>query len=404
MSKSPQFIHFSKEGLLLQEERLEVGIKKSKLFIGIPKENVFQENRICLVPDAVSVITANGHRVMVESGAGDGASFEDREYSEAGTEICYDKKEVWSADVILKVHPPTMEEIDLLNQKQTLISAVQLKIQGEAYFKKLMKHQVTALAYEYVKDDDGIIPVVRAMSEIAGNTAILIAAELMSNVHGGKGLMLGGITGVNPTNVVVLGAGAAAEYACRAALGLGASVMVFDKSPSRLRRLQADLNSRVATSVLQPKVLEKAIRRADAVIGAIRSPQGRTPCIVSEEMVQKMKKGAVVIDMSIDQGGCFATSEVTTHEHPTFEKYGVTHYCVPNIASRVARSASFALSNIFLPMITDISDWGGIENSIRTHEGFRSGLYMYHGHITNRGISDWFNLPYQDINLILGAF
>jgi alanine dehydrogenase len=404
MSNSPQFLHFSKEQLLPKEERLEVGIKPAKLFIGVPKEESFGEQRICLAPDAIAVITAGGHRVVVESGAGDGASFNDHDYSEAGAEICYDKKEVWSADVILKVHPPSLDEIDLLKQKQTIISAIQLKIQNEAYFRKLMKHQVTALAYEYMEDDDGIAPVVRSMSEIAGNTSVLIAAELMSNQHGGKGLMLGGITGVNPTNVVVLGAGAAGEFACRAAIGLGASVMVFDKSISKLRRLQADLHTRIATSVLQPKVLEKALRRADAVIGAIRTTHGRTPCIVSEEQVQKMKNGAVLVDISIDQGGCFETSEITTHDNPTFEKHGVIHYCVPNIASRVARSASFALSNVFLPVLTELSDKGGIENMIRSHRGFRAGLYMYHGHVTNRGISDWFGLPYQDINLIMTAF
>jgi alanine dehydrogenase len=404
MKPAEKLISFSSEKLMPQPEMLEVGRKSAKLTIGIPKETEFQERRICLAPDAVAVLSSHGHNVVVETGAGGHASFSDNDYSEAGAKIAYDSREVFESNLVLKVHPPTEAEIELMKPKTTLISALQLKVQNKRYFELLMKKKITALAFDYMEDEDGHIPVVRSMSEIAGNTAILIAAELLSNVNEGKGLMLGGLSGVNPTNVVILGAGTVGEYATRAALGLGASVLIFDKSISKLRRLQDILFTRMATSVVQPKVLEKALKRADVVIGAVRATEGRTPCIVTEEMVQGMKPGSVIVDVSIDQGGCFETSEVTTHENPTYKKYGIVHYCVPNIASRVSRTASFSLSNIFLPTLVQMGEEGGVEQMIRQHVGVRSGLYIYHGTLTNRGVGEWFELPYKNIDLIFSAW
>ena len=404
MKPAEKLISFSSEKLMPQPEMLEVGRKSAKLTIGIPKETEFQERRICLAPDAVAVLSSHGHNVVVETGAGGHASFSDKDYSEAGAQIAYDSREVFESNLVLKVHPPTEAEIELMKPKTTLISALQLKVQNKRYFELLMKKKITALAFDYMEDEGGHIPVVRSMSEIAGNTAILIAAELLSNVNEGKGLMLGGLSGVNPTNVVILGAGTVGEYATRAALGLGASVLIFDKSISKLRRLQDILFTRMATSVVQPKVLEKALKRADVVIGAVRATEGRTPCIVTEEMVQGMKPGSVIVDVSIDQGGCFETSEVTTHEKPTYKKYGIVHYCVPNIASRVSRTASFSLSNIFLPTLVQMGEEGGVEQMIRQHVGVRSGLYIYHGTLTNRGVGEWFELPYKNIDLIFSAW
>jgi len=402
-STQPQFLSFSSETLMPQEERIEIGRKKQELFIGIPKETEYMEKRIALAPDAVEVLVSHGHQIRVESGAGEHASFSDKEYSDAGAEICYNSDKIFEANTILKVHPPTLDEIGLMKSKQTLISALQLKIQDDRYFKALMNKHVSAIAFDYMRDDDGIIPVVRSMSEIAGNTAILIAAELMSNANNGKGLMLGGISGVGPTDVVILGAGTVGEFACRAALGLGAQVKVFDKSLTRLRRLQNDLHQRIATSVLQPKVLEKALKRADVVIGAIRADEGRTPCVVTEEMVQQMKPGSVVIDVSIDQGGCLETSEITTHERPTFKKFEVVHYGVPNIASRVARTASLSLSNIFMPILMSAGEYGGIDAMVRFNRGLREGLYMYNGVLTNKGIGEWYKLPWKNLDLLLAA-
>lgn len=393
-----------KEGSLLpKEETLEIERKKGKLLIGIPKEISFQENRVVLTPGAIALLVANGHHVKIEAGAGTHAKFTDNEYSESGAEICHDRKAVFSCDLILKIAPPSEEELDFMPGNQTLISALQITVQPKKTLIKLIQKKITAIAWDYIKDDQGIFPVVRTMGEIAGNTSILVAGELLSNYSNGKGLMLGGIAGVRPTEVVILGAGTVGEFAARSALGLGASVKVFDNSLSKLRRLQNDVGARVYTSILQPKVLAKSLKRADVVIGAIRAPLGRTPCVVHEGIVAEMKQGAIIIDVSIDQGGCFETSEVTNHNNPTFIKHGVIHYCVPNIASRVARTASYALSNIFSPILLEMGSYGGCKEFIKKSYGFRSGVYTYRGTLTSEILGEVFQLPYKNIELLLAA-
>ena len=386
---------------LPKEEMLEIERKKGSLKIGIPKELSFQERRVALVPETVSLLVANGHRVLIESKAGENSNFSDNEYSEAGAEISADRNAIYKCNIIFKVAPPSEEEVDLMEGNQIFISALQIAAQPKEILQKLIKKKITAIAWDYIKDEEGVFSIVRSMGEIAGTTSILVAGELLSSFSAGKGLMLGGIAGVQPTEVVIIGAGTAGEFAARAAIGLGCSVKVFDNSLSRLRRLQNDIGSRVYTSVIQPKVLAKAIRRADVVIGALRSEFGKTPCVVSEEMIQQMKAGSVIIDISIDQGGCFETSQVTNHNEPIFIKHGVIHYCVPNIASRVARTASFALSNIFSPLILEMGDKGGATELIKTHQGFRNGVYIYRGILTNEVLGKVFNLNYKDINLIL---
>jgi alanine dehydrogenase len=390
-----------KGSLLPKEEMLEVRKKKGSLFIGIPKETSFQERRVALVPEAVTLLVSNGHQVLMETNAGEGSNFTDNEYSEAGAQIVYDRKSIYSCDIILKVAPPSEEEVELMIGNQTFISALQISTQPKEILQKLTAKKITAIAWDYIQDEEGVFSIVRTMGEIAGTTSILVAGELLSSFSQGKGLMLGGIAGVQPAEVVVIGAGTVGEFATRAALGLGASVKVFDNSLTRLRRLQNDLSLRVYTSIIQPKVLAKAIRRADVVIGALRSPIGRTPCVVSEEMIQEMKSGSVLVDVSIDQGGCFETSRVTNHNDPTFIKHGVVHYCVPNIASRVSRTASFALSNTFSPMILEMGEKGGVVDLIRTHSGFRNGVYMYKGILTNEVLGKVFDLKYKDIHLLL---
>ncbi len=393
----------SQTALMPQEEMLEVGRKKGKLFIGIPKEISFQENRVALVPDAVALLVNNGHQIIVETNAGKMANFQDHDYSEAGAQIVYSAEEVYKADIILKVAPPSPQEIEMMQQRQTLISALQLTVQPEDFLKQLMAKRITAIAFDWIKDIDGIYTVIRSMGEIAGGTSILIAAEYLSNVNNGQGAILGGISGISPTEVVILGAGTVGEFATRAALGLGASVKVFDNNIYRLRRLQSDIGTRVFTSVIQPRVLAKHLKTADVVIGAIRAQQGRTPLVVSEEMVSEMKVGSVIIDVSIDQGGCFETSEVTNHTKPVFRKHGVIHYCVPNIASRVSRTASYALSTIFAPILINIGEEGGVENMLRRDPGVRNGVYIYNGTLTNQVLAEMFQLPYKDINLLMAA-
>jgi alanine dehydrogenase len=388
-------------GFLPKEEMLEVKKQKGSLMIGIPKETSFQERRVAIVPEAVSLLVANGHHVIIESNAGENSNFTDNEYSEAGAQIVQDRHSIYQCDIIFKVAPPSEEEVDLMPGNQTFISALQLVSQPKEVLQKLMKKKITAIAWDYIKDEDGVFSVVRTMGEIAGTTSILVAGELLSSYTSGKGLMLGGIAGVQPTEVVIIGAGTVGEFAARAALGLGASVKVFDNSLSKLRRLQNDVGARIFTSVLQPKVLAKAVRRADVVIGALRSQVGRTPCVVSRDVIEQMKSGSVIVDVSIDQGGCFETSRVTNHNDPTFIEHGVIHYCVPNIASRVSRTASFALSNIFSPLLLEIGERGGVVDLIRMQSGFRNGVYIYKGVLTNELLGKVFGLNHKDINLIL---
>jgi alanine dehydrogenase len=402
MSKDVLF-SLTKGGYAPQEEMLEVARKKGKLYIGIPKEMAFQENRVPLVPEAVALLVNNGHRIIIETGAGKAAHFEDTDYSEAGAEIVYSAKEVYKADIILKIAPPTLEEIECMQTKQTLFSSLQLTVQPEDFLKKLVAKKLNCVAYDMITDDAGIFPVIRAMGEIAGGTSILVAAELLSNANNGVGSILGGISGISPTEVVIIGAGTVGEFAARAALGLGATVKVFDNSTSRLRRLQSQLGTRIFTSVIVPKVLEKHLKTADVVIGALRATKGRTPCIVSETMVSEMKTGSVIIDVSIDQGGVFETSEVTNHTKPVFRKHGVIHYCVPNIPSRVARTASYAFSNIFQQILINMGDEGGFDSLVRKDAGVRNGVYVYNGILTNQYLGETFNLPFKDINLLMAA-
>ena len=399
MKKSKNIATFT--GLLPQEEMLEVKKHFKSLYIGIPKEISYQENRVSLSPDAVALLVSNGHKIVIEKGAGVNANFSDEDYSDSGATIVYNIKDVYKANVILKIEPPTTSEIKMMQKGQTLISALQLTTIDEKYINLLLKSEITALAYEYIKDENGILSLIRSISEIAGNTAILIAAEYLSNVNSGKGLMLGGVSGISPTEVVVLGAGTVGEFATRTALGLGASVRVFDSSITKLRRLQEIISQRVSTSILQPKALQKALMRADVVIGALRADDGRTPCVVSEEMVKKMKSGAVIVDVSIDQGGCFESSEVTNHKKPTYRKLDVVHYCVPNISSRVSRTASFAISNILAPTLLQIGMAGGVDDFLKQNAGLRSGVYAHKGMLTSAVLGSMFDMPYKNLNLIM---
>lgn len=384
-----------------QEALLATKAKKNRLFIGIPKETSFQENRIALTPLSVAVLVNNDHEVVIESGAGMAANFTDREYSEQGARIVYNPKEVYQADIVIKIAPPTTEEVAWMKPGQILVSTLQLSSLKAEHLQALLAKKITALSFEYLRDEGDVLSVVRAMSEIVGSTSVLIAAEYLSTVFHGKGLMLGGVSGVPPTEIVILGAGTVGQYAARTAIALGAQVKVFDNSVYRLRRLQDTIGSRVFTSVIQPVVLQKAIQSSDVVIGAIRAKNGLSPCLVSEETVSAMKPNSVLIDVSIDQGGCFETSRVTNHTEPVFRKHDVIHYCVPNIASRVARTASYALTNIFTPILLDIGEMGGLMNLVWEKPGIRHAVYVYQGQLTNRDLANRFNLPYKELNLLI---
>ncbi|HXH17985.1 MAG TPA: alanine dehydrogenase [Chitinophagales bacterium] len=390
-------------GLAPQEVTAQLKRKTSKMFIGIPKEKLFQEQRVALTPESVSILVSNGHRVVIESEAGKGAHFKDKDYSEAGAEIVYDVKKVFEAEIILKVAPLSEEEISMMQLHQILISPIHLPTIKDEYIIKLMNKRVTTLALEYIKDEAGSFPFVRSMSEIAGSVVIIIAAEYLSNAQNGQGILLGGISGVPPAKVVILGAGVVGEFATRAALGIGANVKIFDNNIYKLMRLQNNIGRRLFTSSIYPDILLREISTADVVVGAIHSESGRTPIIVTEEMVSQMKPRSVIIDVSIDQGGVFETSEVTSHENPTFTKYDVIHYCVPNIPSRVSKVASYAISNILHSKLLKASEFGGLEKYLYYDAGTRHGVYIYRGSLTNKYLSERFNLKYTDIDLLFTA-
>ena len=384
-----------------QPERLAVLNRPNKLFIGVPREVTLHENRVAIVPSSVRTLVGYGHRILIESDSGLRAHFSDHDYSEAGAEIVHSPEQVYAANVIIKVAPPTLDELKLMRPNQVLISPLQLPLLTSEYMLRLKNKRVIALAMEYIRDDSGAYPIVRTMSELAGMSAILIASELLSSASGNKGVLLGGISGVPPAKVVILGAGVVAENAVRAALGLGAEVRVFDDNIYKLKRLRNEVGQSIYTSVLNPFYLEAELKQADVVIGAIHSENGRTPMVVSEAMVEMMAPGSVIIDVSIDQGGCFETSEVTTLAKPTFEKFDVIHYCVPNLASRVGRTASIAVSNILTPLLLKAGSTGSIEHVLFSDIGLRHGVYTYKGCLTNAYLSERFGQKYTDLALLI---
>lgn len=385
------------------EETLDVKPKGIPLFIGMPKETDFQENRIALTPDAVGVLTSNGHRVVVEHNAGEGAHYSDKDYSEAGATIVYDKKQVYECAIIIKSAPVSDLELEFLKPNQILISPIHLPVMKTHILEKMMEKRITALSFENMKDDSGHNPIVRSMSEIAGSAVMLIAGQYLSSFNKGKGVLLGGISGIPPTKVVIIGAGIVGEYAARTALAVGGSVKIFDNNIYKLKRLQNNIGARLWTSVLEPKILAKQLKTCDVAVGALSSSGGRTPIVVTEEMVAQMRPGSVVVDVSIDRGGCFETSELTSHEKPVFTKYDVIHYCVPNIPSGFARTASQAVSNVLMPLLIEISDEGGLENLIWHKFNIRNGIYLFKGALTNIHLSQRFNLKYTDLNLLIAS-
>ena len=389
--------------LLPQEELLQVLASQEDLTIGIPKEISLQEKRVALVPEAVALLVAHGHEVLVEAGAGENSNFTDIDYSESGARIIHDRKQVFEAGIILKVEPPSLDEVALMERGATLISALQLSVQNKDLLAKLSQKRITAIAWDLIRNNNGLYPLVRAMGEIAGNVSVLIAGNLLSGEKS-KSAMLGGISGVRPSEIVILGAGTVGEFAARAAMGLGAQVKIFDNRPHRLVRIQQSLGHRVWTSTLQPSVLNEALNTADVAIGAFRGDGSRSPMIVSEPMVSSMKEGSVIIDVCIDRGGCFETSRMTSHESPTYIEHGVIHYCVPNIASSVSGTASQALSNILAPFILGIVSDGGLELAIRGANIVKSGVYMYKGVITNKDVAEERDLPFKDLDLFLATF
>jgi alanine dehydrogenase len=398
------YLHLSEKGVLLpKEETLERLPQRKKFVIGLPFEKDENERRIALVPNAVDLLVKNGHKVILQRDAGKAAHFSNELYAEAGAVITDRAEDVWQSDIVLKIAAPDEQERELVHKNQVIFSALMPESRNKFYFKKLMEKRPVAIAYEMIKDQTGAFPLVRSMSEIIGNTSIIIAAEYLSSPKYGKGVMLGGFPGIRPSEVVIIGSGTVAEYAARTAYGMGALVKIFDDSVYKMRDLQDKLNFRVSTSVLQPILLSKALKEADVVVAAKHSSTGQPACFISSGMVKQMKRGAVIVDVSIDQGGCFETSRPTSHQHPVFQEFGVTHYCVPNMASKVPHTASYSLSNYLAGMLLRMGETGDIHHYILKDKPFSKGVYIYAGALTNKNIADTFRLPFRDLDLLTSA-
>jgi alanine dehydrogenase len=387
-----------------REELIEKTVSRRQMSIGMPRDIHDDEKRIALTPEAVRILTDAGNEVYIEASTGKGAGFADSDFSENGAMVTDTPQKVYECDLVIKIAPFSEKEASLLRGNQVVISFMNASSMGEETLSLIMRKRVTALASERIRDNDGMYPVVESMSEISGITSVLLASEYLSNAHGGKGVMLGAVTGVTPTEVVIIGANTAGEYAARTALGLGAIVKVFDSSVSRLRNFQNLLGQRLYTSTFHPQVLQKAMKSADVLIGALSDDDFRPWFYVTEEMVQGMKRGSVIIDLRVDSGGCIETTEPRAIKDPMYEKHGVIHYSAWNLPSRVPKTASIALSNIFRPLMQDLADAGGITPMLKFNNGLRSGVYVYNGILTNEILGQKFGILSKDINLLLAAF
>ena len=378
--------------------------KHPRLSIGIPKENAELETRLGLTPEGVALVVEEGHSVYIERGAAHPMSYTDMQYSEAGAFLVDTPEEVFGADIILKIAPPTLDEVRLMSDRSSILSMLQISTLSADCIKLMMKKKMNAVAYELIKDEQKTFPVVSSIAEIEGNMALNVAAELMSSEHGGKGVLLGGVAGIPPTEVIILGAGISGCVAAQTAIALGAQVKIFDHDVNKLRRIQSILGKHIFTSVIHPAVLTKAFTSADAIIGNLRYINDSERFMVSEELVKTMKQGAVIVDMSVDQGGCFETSECRTLKKPVFEKHGVIHYCVPNISARVARTSSMILSNIFTPILLKIGNSGSVSAALVESYGFRNGAYVYNGMMVNRLVGSHYGIKSNDIGLLLAGY
>lgn len=391
-------------GLMPMEKPLKLEEGSRSLNIGIPREVSDEECRVALAPSGVSTLVASGHQVAVEEGAGASAHFADAQYEDVGAEVVESAEELYtSSDLIVKVYPPNAEELEYLCPRQILISALHLGNTSAEFLNRLRELQITGIGFEFIQDPDGTYPIVRMMHEITGSMSIQVAARYLQSNEGGKGVMLGGISGVPPSTVVILGAGVVGEWAARTAQGYGAHVIVLDNDLSALRSLEHYLDRQVTTAVANSQYVSQAVQSADVVIGAAMSSGERSPVLVTEEMVEGMRAGSVIVDVVVDQGGCIATSRPQTHSEPTFTEHGVIHYCVPNMPSNAARTATYALTNALVPYLLHVGETGSINEALWNDQGLRNGTYVYRRHITKKSLASLFGLPHRDIELLIAS-
>lgn len=404
MQDSGKPLSYYQPEMIPREEVLDRQKKGKQLKIGVLAESDPFETRIPITPQGVELLVQNSHQVLLEKNAGTGSRYIDIDYSEVGATIVTKKIKVFEADVLLKVSPLLPEEIELLRPGQTIITSLHLATRSENYFTRLMEKRVTAMAFELLKDDCHEFPILRSMSEIAGTVSVRIGAQYLSNTDKGKGILLGGITGVTPAEVVILGAGTAAEYAARTVIGMGAVVKIFDNGLPALQKIKHRLGREVFTSVMHPPVLKKALKTADLVISTLQRLDRKSFFLVPEEMVMGMKKGSVIMDIYIDQGSSFETGHLTTPSSPVYQKHGVIHYMAQNLPAMVPRTASIALSNVMIPLLINSGLFGGINHLIRDDLGARNGVYLFNGILTHEMIGNYYGISSKDIDLLLAAF
>ncbi|MBN1279934.1 MAG: alanine dehydrogenase [Chlorobium sp.] len=378
--------------------------KTMNITLGIPKERAQDERRVAISPAGVQILTEHGIKVIVEATAGQCCNFPDIEYAEAGASIAPSPEELYGqSNVIVKVLPPLPEEINFFSAGQMLLSALHLGTLNRHLIKTLLEKNVTALGFEFIETRDGELPIVRTLSEIAGSLAIQTAAKYLETSYGGSGILLGGIAGVPPANVTIIGAGTVGLFAAQDALGLGAQVTVIDKEINRLRRFEAFFNRHLVTAIANDHYISQLAKTSDVMIGALSPKKKIIRPLVSEQVVKSMKPGSVIIDVSIDQGACFATSRHTSHTNPIYVKHGVTHYCVPNIPSAVAKTASFALTNTLLPFLLKLTEHETVADILWKSHSLRKGTYIYKGYVTKKILSELTDFPFREIDLLLAA-
>lgn len=392
----------SQQGIMPKEAMSWTKQNAKSIQIALPKETAAHENRIGLTPQAVQLLVANNHEVIVENGAGERAGFSDADYLLAGANVTNDLQQVWQGGLIIKINAPSLEEVGRMMPGQSFVScASKHQLSGEL-LDEINKKQLIAVGLEYAEDNAGGFPFVKIMGEIAGQLVLPIASEILSN-HKGPGILMGSVTGVAPCKLVLLGSGQVVEQVARAAWHAGIQMQVFDKDIYKLQRLKHTLGFPLVTQVIDSENLPQALQDATVIVGALRSDSGVTPCVVTEEMVSKLKEGTLIIDVCIDQGGCFETSELTDLAKPVFKKFGVSHYCVPNIPSLVSQTASIAMSNLLTSFVLKAGKTGGIEEMLWQGKSFMKGTFCYKGHVTQASIAKLYKKPLKDIQLLLLA-
>ena len=401
----PSLQGFEREhGLMTMEKPLKESDSHQSLRIGVPREVANEERRVALAPSGTSALVSNGHDVYVEQGAGRQAHFQDDEYAEAGADMVEDPGDLYEqCDLIVKVGPPDNEEMTLLQEGQILLSALNLGGTTPEFLHHLMRMRITGIGFEFIRDPDGTFPLVRMMHEITGSMAIQIAGRYLESNEGGKGVMLGGISGVPPATVVILGAGVVGEWAARTALGYGAHVIVLDTELGALRSIEHYLDRSVTTAMASDQYIRQAVGSADVVIGAMMAGGERSPMLVTEDMVASMSPGGVIVDAVMDQGGCIETSRPTTHSDPVYRRHDVVHYCVPNMPSNAARTASYALTHVLVPYLLHIGEAGSINEALWRDEGLRNGTYVYRQHLTKKSLASMFGMNHRDIELLIAS-